>query len=303
MTRSTKVVAAEIAFARAAQEKGQWTAFAEYATDDAVMFVPEPVVARDWLRRQTDPPQPVQWQTHQVWSSCDGTLAVTKGAWQRPDGTPYAEELLLLEVLNVRSIGPNLVFGPDANPSDGYFDVVVAQESHRHELLTYLEDRSEGRDRRLALPTRRAREVVIERGDELHVDDERVQAYVARVGQSLAPRTELPNAQWTFTVLDSPTINAFATPGGAEHVQPAIPQDGRSAMFRIEYDLQEPEPGSRAIMPEAVEAYRQSRSLIDCARVQRDLLATLRDDFAKYAARVVSASCAPSTDPLFTRFE
>src|SRR5690606_22688854 len=31
-----KVVAAEIAFARTAQEKGQWTAFAEFAADDAV---------------------------------------------------------------------------------------------------------------------------------------------------------------------------------------------------------------------------------------------------------------------------
>jgi len=49
-------------------------------------------------------------------------------------------------------------------------------------------------------------------------DDERVQAYVTRVGQSLVPRTELPNAQWTFTVLDSPIVNAFALPGGYVYV-------------------------------------------------------------------------------------
>jgi hypothetical protein len=83
----SRVIAAELAFARAAQEKGQWTAFAEYATGDAVMFVPEPVNARNWLRRQANPPQAVRWQPHQVWSSCDGSLAVTKGAWQRPDGS------------------------------------------------------------------------------------------------------------------------------------------------------------------------------------------------------------------------
>ena len=81
------VVATELAFARAAQEKGQWTAFREFAAKDAVMFVPEPVNARDWLRRQANPPQAVRWQPHQVWSSCDGSLAVTRGAWQRPDGT------------------------------------------------------------------------------------------------------------------------------------------------------------------------------------------------------------------------
>lgn len=81
------VIAAELAFARLAQEKGQWTAFLETSTGDAVMFVPQPVNARDWLRRQTNPAQAVRWQPHQVWSSCDGTLAVTKGASQRPDGT------------------------------------------------------------------------------------------------------------------------------------------------------------------------------------------------------------------------
>ena len=83
----SKVVAAELAFARAAQEKGQWTAFAEFATKDAVMFVPELVSAQDWLKKRPNPAQAVRWQPHQVWSSCDGSLAVTKGAWQRPDGS------------------------------------------------------------------------------------------------------------------------------------------------------------------------------------------------------------------------
>jgi len=39
-------------------------------------------------------------------------------------------------------------------------------------------------------------------------------------------------------------------------------------------------------MPAAVEAYRTERSLLSVASVQRDLLATLRDDFGKYAGRV-----------------
>jgi len=81
------VVAAELAFARAAQDKGQWSAFAEYATEDAVMFVPQPTNAQAWLKGRANPPQAVRWQPHQVWSSCDGSLAVTKGAWQRADGS------------------------------------------------------------------------------------------------------------------------------------------------------------------------------------------------------------------------
>ena len=83
----SRVVAVELAFARAAQEDGQWTAFRDYADDEGVMFVPEPVVARDWLDKRADPAQAVRWQPHQVWSSCDGSLAVTRGAWQRADGT------------------------------------------------------------------------------------------------------------------------------------------------------------------------------------------------------------------------
>ena len=79
------VIAEEIAFARLAQEKGQWTAFRETATKDAVMFTPQMVYAQDHLKGRADPAQAVKWQPHQVWSSCDGSLAVTRGAWQSGD--------------------------------------------------------------------------------------------------------------------------------------------------------------------------------------------------------------------------
>jgi predicted Zn-dependent protease len=41
-----------------------------------------------------------------------------------------------------------------------------------------------------------------------------VQEYVAQVGKSLAAKTERPNLPWSFQVLDDPTVNAFALPGG-----------------------------------------------------------------------------------------
>ena len=43
------VIATELAFAREAREKGQWTAFRKFAAEDAVMFVPGAVAARPWL--------------------------------------------------------------------------------------------------------------------------------------------------------------------------------------------------------------------------------------------------------------
>ncbi len=83
------VIAAEIAFAQLAQDKGQWTAFAATAAPDAVMFIPEMVYAQAWLKGRANPPVAVKWQPHEVWSSCDGTVIVSRGAWQRPNSTGY----------------------------------------------------------------------------------------------------------------------------------------------------------------------------------------------------------------------
>ena len=82
-------IAAEIAFARLAQEKGQWTAFRETAAPDAVMFVPQRVKARDWLKSQANPAEAVKWQPHAVYVSCDGNAGATTGAWQKGGGNGY----------------------------------------------------------------------------------------------------------------------------------------------------------------------------------------------------------------------
>jgi diacylglycerol kinase (ATP) len=88
------------------------------------------------------------------------------------DGTRLDDDFLLVEVLNIRSIGPNLVLSTDVDPSDGFFSVVTATEKHRKELDDYLSRRIEGTACNLTLPTWRAREIGIEGGDALHVDDE-----------------------------------------------------------------------------------------------------------------------------------
>ena len=86
LANPSAVIAAEIAFNRLAQEKGQWTAFRQTAAKDAVMFVPQPVDARDWLNGRADPPVSVKWQAHKAFMSCDGKTGVTTGAAQWPDG-------------------------------------------------------------------------------------------------------------------------------------------------------------------------------------------------------------------------
>lgn len=50
------------------------------------------------------------------------------------------------------------------------------------------------------------------------VSDPALRAYVDGIGRRLAAQTEQPDARWTFTVLDSPVVNAFALPGGYVYV-------------------------------------------------------------------------------------
>ena len=82
----SKVIAAELAFARMAREKGTWTAFRHYATEDALMPSPGFVRVQDALKGVPDPADPIVWGPDRVWSSCDGSFAVSTGGAQYPSG-------------------------------------------------------------------------------------------------------------------------------------------------------------------------------------------------------------------------
>lgn len=81
------IVAAELAFARAAREQGQWTAFRQFAAPGALLHGGNgPFPIEPWLATQTDPPEAVQWEPRAVVMSCDGALAVSQGRYRDPDG-------------------------------------------------------------------------------------------------------------------------------------------------------------------------------------------------------------------------
>ncbi len=48
--------------------------------------------------------------------------------------------------------------------------------------------------------------------------DEELQAYVEKVGNAVAAASHRPDLDYTFTIIDSPEINAFALPGGYVYV-------------------------------------------------------------------------------------
>jgi hypothetical protein len=79
-------VDAELAFARDAQRIGQWSAFRKWADKDAVMFTPQAVWARDYLKGRKDPPKAIAWRPSDSFVSCDGRTAVNTGPWFDPAG-------------------------------------------------------------------------------------------------------------------------------------------------------------------------------------------------------------------------
>ncbi|ANY19211.1 hypothetical protein A6F68_00682 [Tsuneonella dongtanensis] len=80
------VIAAELAFARAAREKGTWTAFREYATEDAVWPGPAWENVQAALKGVADPAQAIVWGPDMVWVSCDGSFALSTGPASYPSG-------------------------------------------------------------------------------------------------------------------------------------------------------------------------------------------------------------------------
>jgi len=75
-------VAAELDLARAMAERGRWPALAATAAPAAVLFVPQPVWARTWLKGRTDAGRVTpNRQPVRLWASCDGSLVASEGLW------------------------------------------------------------------------------------------------------------------------------------------------------------------------------------------------------------------------------
>lgn len=80
------LIAAELAMERVAKQKGQWLAFREAAAPGAMLADPQLQPAEPLLKGRAEPPVALEWQVHAVWSSCDGSYGVTRGAFHGPQG-------------------------------------------------------------------------------------------------------------------------------------------------------------------------------------------------------------------------
>ena len=91
----------------------------------------------------------------------------------RLDDLELSGDFVLLEAMNIRSIGPNLELAPEADPSDGALDVVLVSNDDKNKLSEYLARRIAGHKEHPRLPSRRVRHLRIECDEmRVHIDDE-----------------------------------------------------------------------------------------------------------------------------------
>lgn len=88
------------------------------------------------------------------------------------DDTDCSGRYVLVQVMNIGCAGSNILLAPDADPSDGIFDVVMIPEQERGTAVRYVEVLLDDATVRPTFPVHRARDVVMEwSGSSLHVDD------------------------------------------------------------------------------------------------------------------------------------
>jgi len=91
------------------------------------------------------------------------------------DDQDHSGRFLLVEVMNSRSIGPNLVLSPQADPGDGQFEIVLISEDERDALAAWVKKKVEGEDPSYDFRSISGSKVNIHTEDTLlHVDDEMI---------------------------------------------------------------------------------------------------------------------------------
>ena len=101
--------------------------------------------------------------------------AEVEHCWIKADDEIYEGDYLMVEVMNIRSIGPNMVLAPDADTDDAVFDIVLLEEAQREEFAAYIKDLINDKDKELAfaMKTIKAKELIISNHSKyMHIDDE-----------------------------------------------------------------------------------------------------------------------------------
>ncbi|HEY0678211.1 MAG TPA: hypothetical protein VGD17_07985, partial [Chitinophagaceae bacterium] len=112
------------------------------------------------------------------------------------DGEDHSGQFLLLEVMNTKSNGPNLYLATDADPGDGYLDIVAVTEENKAKFGKYIADKLEGIEEPFDFTRFRGKNISISwPGTHLHADDE-----VIKLKKSQEIKIELKEGLLQFLV-------------------------------------------------------------------------------------------------------
>jgi len=88
------------------------------------------------------------------------------------DGTDHSGKFYMVEVMNIRSIGPNMVLAPNADPTDGELEVVLVPEAHMEKFSGFLLDKLTETDEPYHFHILRGKKISIRwDGTRFHADD------------------------------------------------------------------------------------------------------------------------------------
>lgn len=117
-------------------------------------------------------------------------------AWVEIDGVKHSDSFLMIEIMNIRSIGANLGFVPDAEPGNGLLNVVLIPGDRKKELTSFLQDEDPNFRRQLFDTALQGRHIRIKAATaHFHIDDE-----VAHVPEGEIFEIEVMDEQLRFFV-------------------------------------------------------------------------------------------------------
>jgi len=88
------------------------------------------------------------------------------------DDKDFSGNYFLLEIMNTRAIGPNLVLAPKADPGDNLLEVILVDESNIEVFKNYLSKLLAGKEMDYPIKPIEAKKIALQwSGKEAHVDD------------------------------------------------------------------------------------------------------------------------------------
>lgn len=116
------------------------------------------------------------------------------------DGVGFSGDYLLLEALNIRSVGPAIELAVDAEPDDGLLDLALVPVDRREDFIDYLTDRLQGLDTPAPVDVRRGRSLtLVANRYDAHIDDRLWRA--AAKPPAVSPDVEIKAQSQTVTIL------------------------------------------------------------------------------------------------------